>query len=285
MNPADRLEPLCSFKTDLSPEETKTLDDYRKSIRDAFRDEAFGGYLPVQWFSFLNRGLLGYNHEIFNAFDRKIPDPVKRFRASLNYGYFYRALGLEGVALSRLNLYVTKLCGSREYHPLLDNDLKKTLYPLLYFNDILDFTRDTNEALWTLSVFREESHFNKNSISQAGAAGVAQLMPSSADIIKKNMKEPDYNCYDFRDNLEIGAFHIKYLLKKYRHNYFYALAAYNAGEPAVNRWKKKYKYDNELWIESIDYDETWEYIRRIVQTRYFYSLFYGFGPVSFQLTN
>jgi soluble lytic murein transglycosylase len=101
-------------------------------------------------------------------------------------------------------------------------------------------------------------------------------MPATADIIKKNMKKEDYSCYDFRDNLEIGAFHINYLFKKYHHNYIYALAAYNAGETAVNRWKRRSSFENELWVEAIDYEETREYIRKIFQTRYFYSLFYGF---------
>ena len=277
MNPADRLNSLTALgEIDSSPEESKLSKDFQDGIARGFADDSLTGILPMKLFLFFNRGLLSYNHEIFNIVDRRITDPVSRLKASYNYGDFYRSIGMEGAALSRLNLYITKICGGREYHPILDERMRKILYPLLYFSNILAFSRDTNDSLWTLSVFREESHFNKNSVSPAGAAGMAQLMPATAEIIKRNMKKEEYNCFDFRDNLEIGAFHINYLFRKYHHNYLYALAAYNAGEPAVNRWKKRFPYGNELWIESIDYDETREYIRRVIQTRYFYSLFYGY---------
>jgi hypothetical protein len=277
MSMQDRLCALtASGRPEFRTEKDRLEGNFRDVISKAFSDNTFTGIIPMKWFSFVNRGLLSYNHEIFNILDRRLPDPVSRFKASYNYADFYRALDLEGVVLSRLNLYITRICGGREYHPVLEDNLRKNLYPLLYFDDVMTFSRDTNEGLWALSAFREESHFNKNSISQAGAAGLAQLMPATADIIKKNMKKEDYSCYDFRDNLEIGAFHINYLFKKYHHNYIYALAAYNAGETAVNRWKRRSSFENELWVEAIDYEETREYIRKIFQTRYFYSLFYGF---------
>ncbi len=283
MAPADRLSSFTALNdTEFSTDKSRLENDFREELSKTFSDDA--GIIPMKWFSFVNRGLLSYNHEIFNILERRITDPLSRYKAALNYGDFYRALGLDGVALARLNIYITKLCGGREYYPLLDEKLKKALYPLLYFDDVLAFSKNTNDALWSLSVFREESHFNKSSISPVGAAGLAQLMPATADIIKKNMKKEEYDCYDFRDNLEIGAFHLNYLFRKYRHNYPCALAAYNAGEPAANRWKKKYLYDNELWIECLDYEESRDYIKRIVQTRYFYSLFYGYGRITI-LTN
>jgi soluble lytic murein transglycosylase len=200
---------------------------------------------------------------------------LQRYRASFFFRDYYDSLGMDGIVVSRLNNFLIRLCIGREFHPLLDLKLQELLYPMYYFDDIAESTHDTNNALWILSAFREESHFNKNSVSPSGAVGIAQIMPATATIITRNMNRDFYNCYDFRDNLEIGIFHLKYLLRKYRNNYYHALAAYNAGEPAVNRWIKKFKYDSELWVECIDFDETRDYIKKIVQTRYYYDLIYG----------
>ncbi len=277
-----RLEAVTGFKMSepslykqwkLSTNIDALLAGFRYGILTNMSDSFIRPPVPPEWISYSRMGLNSYNIEIFNIIDRKLNQP-ERYRASFNFPDYYRSLGLEGIVVARLNNWITRLCGSREFHPLLDSKLEKALYPLPYFDDIESLCLDTNYTLWILSVFREESHFNKKSISPTGAVGFAQLMPATAAAIKKNMKKADYDCYDFRDNLEIGVFHLKYLFRKYRNDYCRALAAYNAGEPSVNRWIKKYRYGNELWVECIDFEETRDYIKKIIQTRYFYSLIY-----------
>ncbi len=254
---------------------TNLLAEFQTGITNTLSINSSVPSLPPEWLSLSNSYIMAHNLEILNYLEKICNNPLTRYKASYQYQDFYRVLKLDGLVVARLNNYITKLSGGREYHPLLDDKLRKTLYPDNLFNNIFSLVSNTNDSFWILSAFREESHFNKNALSSAGAVGLTQLMPATAAVLKKNMKKEDYNYYDFQDNLEIGITHLAYLLKKYHHNYLFSLAAYNAGETMVNRWKRKYPYENELWVEFIEYDETREYVKKIIQTRYFYENIYG----------
>ena len=85
---------------------------------------------------------------------------------------------------------------------------------------------DTNLILALIAV---ESDFRHRAVSRAGAIGLMQLMPSVADRYGVDPWKPD-------ENLEGGVRHLAYLLRKYR-DLTLALAAYNAGEQAVDRYQ------------------------------------------------
>jgi soluble lytic murein transglycosylase-like protein len=80
------------------------------------------------------------------------------------------------------------------------------------------------------AIIKAESDFDPNAVSKAGAQGLMQLMPKTARSYNVN------NSFNSRQNIEAGTKHIKYLLGKYKSNLKLALAAYNAGETAVNKY-------------------------------------------------
>ncbi len=94
---------------------------------------------------------------------------------------------------------------------------------------------------------RAESNFNPKAVSPKGAMGLCQLMPQTAKRLK--VKDP----FDPDQNLNAGAKYLKELYLKYR-NWKLALAAYNAGEGAVDRYGKVPPYK-----------ETMEYVRKILR--------------------
>ncbi|NPV02221.1 MAG: transglycosylase SLT domain-containing protein [Brevinematales bacterium] len=229
----------------------------------------------------------GWNLELFkyveaaldkvcrNTKDGKLDDELK-WKYTYHYKEVYRALKLWGNVVSRFNTWSFSLIGGRMYHPVLPKESFQDLYPLMEFDMIVKTVGDTNRTLWMLSSFREESHFRKLVTSWVGAVGYAQVMPYTAEGLKKNMKEPYLELRDFEDNIRMGMQLFNYLFKLYGDNYAFALGAYNAGEGAVNKWKTAVTYKNELWIECILYDETRNYVKRIMLTRYYYSMLYGF---------
>lgn len=79
------------------------------------------------------------------------------------------------------------------------------------------------------AIIRQESNFRMNAVSSKGARGLMQLMPGTARMYQ--VSDP----FDPRQNIHAGTRHIRYLLQKFRNNLDLALAAYNAGETAVNQ--------------------------------------------------
>lgn len=121
--------------------------------------------------------------------------------------------------------------------------------PLQYLTKIKSLSKKYGvmESL-IVAVARAESSFNPFAVSRKGAVGLMQLMPETAK------RYGVYNRYNAEQNLEAGVRHLKYLFKKYKQNLTLTLAAYNAGEEAV----KKYK-------GVPPYKETRNYIKRVMK--------------------
>jgi soluble lytic murein transglycosylase-like protein len=81
------------------------------------------------------------------------------------------------------------------------------------------------------SVIRAESNYNANAVSPKGARGIMQLIPATARRFGVT------NTFDARDNIQGGVRYLRFLLDYYQGDYPKAIAAYNAGEAAVDKYK------------------------------------------------
>jgi soluble lytic murein transglycosylase-like protein len=85
------------------------------------------------------------------------------------------------------------------------------------------------EANLLRAVIAVESGFNSRAVSKRGAIGLMQLMPATA------MRFGVSNAFDPRQNVRAGAQYLKFLIERFDNDLSLALAAYNAGEQAVDR--------------------------------------------------
>ncbi len=152
--------------------------------------------------------------------------------------------------------------------------MNQFLYPLAY-SDIIERIAQRYEIdpLLVLSIIREESRFDPDATSTAGALGLMQLMPTTAQRFDRNLKLGINNPKDIlniKNNLHIGIYYLSNLVKDFG-SYTYAIAAYNAGEDAVKKWLKVGKYKSvDEFIEDIPYNETRNYVKKVLTTFFEY---------------
>ncbi len=136
---------------------------------------------------------------------------------------------------------------------------------------------------WALihALIRQESMFDIDAKSHAGALGLMQIMPATAREVCGKIDIP-YNknwlISKPRYNITVGSAYMSQLIKRYGGSYPLAIAAYNAGPGRVNSWLKLYgdprRGEINLidWIELIPIYETRNYVQRVMESAYTYRL-------------
>ncbi len=129
-----------------------------------------------------------------------------------------------------------------------------------------------------LALVRQESLFDARARSPAFALGLMQLLPSTAARVAKQLGfEPPSNedLFEPEINLTLGTQYLKDLLQRYSNNWLKAIAAYNAGEAAVDRWEKEIVTDDiEEFVERIPYVETRGYVKLVMRNHRIYKKLY-----------
>ncbi len=161
---------------------------------------------------------------------------------------------------------VTKVQYSEDIHDLF--------YPMAFQHEVEEASRKNSiDPLLIMSIMREESRFDTNARSIAGALGLMQLMPATAHKFDTQAKIALKNAgqlHDAKTNILIGSYYLKHLIKTFN-SIPLAIAAYNAGEEAVREWLKKGSYTTvDEFIEDIPYDETRNYVKRVLTTYFEY---------------
>jgi soluble lytic murein transglycosylase len=142
------------------------------------------------------------------------------------------------------------------------------LYPQPYFAEVKTAARLsqlTPELIY--AVLRQESLYRSDAVSSAGARGLMQLMPDTARRTARYWGLPAPATVDLFEpavNIPLGAASLRMLLDQFDDQIAVALAGYNAGARAAMRWLPSEPMDADVWIENIPYEETRDYVQRVL---------------------
>jgi soluble lytic murein transglycosylase len=130
------------------------------------------------------------------------------------------------------------------------------------------------EEAWVLGVVRQESRFVVDARSGAGAAGLMQLLPNTARWVARKTGYRGYNARrvgDVETNIALGTRYLKFVLDGTGHPVL-ALASYNAGPNRARRWMPPQSMEAAVYIESIPFNETREYVKNVMANAVHYAL-------------
>lgn len=162
-------------------------------------------------------------------------------------------------------------------------DAPPPLLRLAYPSDYLDLAAVDAEAngfppLLLLALVRQESFFQPDAQSSAGALGLTQVMPPTADEIAAQLAQPDFTYGDLlRPNvsLRFGAHYLGSQLELFGGDLAAALAAYNGGPGNALRWREDAPRDPDVFLETISLSETRAYVELVLEHYARYRYAYG----------
>lgn len=130
------------------------------------------------------------------------------------------------------------------------------------------------------SLARQESELNPEAISHAGARGLMQVMPATAQGISRSLGLPytrDRLTDDWRYNATLGSDYLGGLLDEFRGSIVLSAIGYNAGRSRSYQWMERYGDPRRMapddvidWIETIPFNETRNYVQRVVEGMHVY---------------
>lgn len=146
-------------------------------------------------------------------------------------------------------------------------------FPLAYREPILnEALRNNLDPAWVFALVRQESLFMPEVKSSAGALGLMQLMPNTALLVanQAHMSFMTSNLLNPQMNVELGSIYLRHMLGDFNNNMILATAAYNAGPGNVKKWLSARPIPADIWIETIPFKETRNYVKNIMGSMTFY---------------
>jgi soluble lytic murein transglycosylase len=146
-------------------------------------------------------------------------------------------------------------------------------YPMPYEDVLRSYaaTHGVDEA-WVLGLVRQESRFNTEARSSAGAAGLMQVMPGTARYVAAKMGLRNYRqkVGEVETNVTLGTKYLQLVMEQLGHPVL-ASAAYNAGPSRARRWRDDKPLEGAVYVETIPFSETRDYVKKVMSNAVFYS--------------
>jgi len=161
-------------------------------------------------------------------------------------------------------------------------------FSLRYLSPYIEQVRPQAKSLglddaWVYGLMRQESRFITTAKSVVGASGLMQLMPATAKWVAKKIGIADYNhgrVNDLETNVALGTNYLKIVLDELYSHQALASAAYNAGPGRPRRWRDVRPMEAAVFAESIPFNETRDYVKKVISNAVIYQAMFTGKPAS-----
>jgi soluble lytic murein transglycosylase len=171
----------------------------------------------------------------------------------------------QGLRLARLHFRDGLERGLEPVQP----SLWSVAYPTVYLPAIRALSSARLDPYLAAAIIREESQYDARAVSRVGAIGLMQLMPATAQSVaqRNGGTVARDDLFDYETNIRYGVRYLEQLLGQFNGNLVHAVAAYNAGPPVVASWIQKFgDKEPDEFVELIPYQETRQYVRRVLRS-------------------
>ena len=134
------------------------------------------------------------------------------------------------------------------------------------------------DEAWVYGLIRQESRFVSFAKSRVGAQGLMQIMPATAQWIAKQMgldKRAHNKVGNPDTNIRFGTYYLKSIYESLEQSPVMATAGYNAGPGRARRWQADVPLEGAIYVESIPFQETRDYVKRVMTNAMFYRSRFG----------
>ncbi|MFP4133188.1 MAG: transglycosylase SLT domain-containing protein [Halothece sp.] len=151
------------------------------------------------------------------------------------------------------------------------------LFPFPYNDSILKWSEERElNPLLTISLIRQESRFEKDIGSVAGARGLMQIMPSTGEWVANQINLNDYSLTAPDQNINLGTWYLAFTHRQNNNNSMLAIASYNAGPGNVANWIDRYGLEDEdEFVRKIPFPETKGYVKAVFSNYWNYLRLYN----------
>jgi soluble lytic murein transglycosylase len=139
------------------------------------------------------------------------------------------------------------------------------------------------DEAWLFGIVRQESRFIADARSSAGAMGLMQLMPATARWVAGKLGLKSYRqaiVTDLDINISLGTYYLRHVLDTLDNNPVLASAGYNAGPGRARAWRSDGAMEAAIYTETIPFNETRDYVKKVMTNASYYARVFGRGVVS-----
>ncbi|HET9462974.1 MAG TPA: transglycosylase SLT domain-containing protein [Thiobacillus sp.] len=134
------------------------------------------------------------------------------------------------------------------------------------------------DEAWVYGLMRQESRFINVARSGVGASGLMQIMPATSRWIAQRLGIKRFHPREMQDpakNIQFGAYYLKHVQTSLDGSPVLATAAYNAGPGRAQRWRDARPMEAAVYIESIPFAETRDYVKKVMSNAMYYAARFG----------